>query len=212
MQRIVLVGTGGHAHVLYDTALLLPDFEVIGWLEHANYEGEPYPLDLPVYRETPETLARLAQDAVGFAYGIGMVRNRPERWEHYQSLKKAGLCPVTLVHPAAWISQRAAIAPGCFIGAGAIVQPFASLGEASIVNTGAIVEHHCQVGRNVHVAPKACLCGEVQVGPHSMIGAQAVVIQGITLGESVMVGAGAVVVKPAAAGQTVIGKPASDLS
>jgi sugar O-acyltransferase (sialic acid O-acetyltransferase NeuD family) len=215
MSAAVILGTGGHAQVLWaawqaaykaDPASVPP---LAGWLEAEDYDGPDTCLDLPVFRESPPLWAAFrAQNIVHLYPGIGMVRTNPDRWALIAGLEKKGMQPATLIHPAAVVDPSADIAAGCYIGARAVIQPFARLHESVIVNTGAIVEHHAVIGRNVHVAPGAVLCGEVAVGNHSVIGAGAVIIQRIAVGQNVTVGAASVVVRNIPDNRTAMGNPA----
>lgn len=191
-QSVVIAGTGGHAQVLYDAYQLLagPKPTLIGWLEHEHYTGESHVLGLPVFFSSK---VALSAGATGFYMGIGMVKSSPSRWQIFTDIDQAGLEPLSLIHPSAWVSPLAQIEAGCYIGAKSIIQPFAKLQQAAIINTGAIIEHHVEVGRNSHVAPGAIVCGQANIGEHTLIGAGSTLIQGVTVGKGVTIGAGSVV-------------------
>ena len=215
MPKVIILGTGGHAQVLWaawqkcHTNDPTTVFSLAGWLEAADYKGSDTFLNLPVFQESRLGWDALRKQGVTHFYpGIGMVRTNPERWVLIQRLIAEGLQPATLIHPTAIIDPSADIAEGCYIGARTVIQPFAKICAGAIINTGAIVEHHTKVGLNVHVAPGAILCGQVSVGDHSMIGAGAVVIQRITVGHQVTVGAASVVVHDLPHHSVAIGNPA----
>lgn len=213
-KQAVIVGTGGHAQVLWASWQAakaagvsdLPD--LVGWLDVSDYAGPETLHGLPVFRQTDLGLHALRERGItGFWLGIGMIRAGQQRWEIYQTLRGV-LEPLSLVHPTAVVDPAAVLEPGCFVGARAVVQPFAHLGEACIVNTGAIVEHHVRLGANVHVAPASVLCGEVQVGAHSLVGASSVVLQQRTVGEQCTIGAGSAVLTQVPDHTLVAGSPA----
>ncbi|WP_303673628.1 acetyltransferase [Vampirovibrio chlorellavorus] len=213
--KAVIVGTGGHAQVLWAAWQTLQNTPgqvsplLMGWLEHAGYQGPTHLMDLPVYPETEAGLLALSEQGVwAFYFGIGMVTANPKRWDIFQRVQGYGFTPKTLIHPTAVVDSSAIIGPGCFIGARSVIQPFVKLGAAAIVNTGSIVEHHADMGQNVHVAPGSILCGHSQVGDHSLIGAGAIVLQQVSVGRLAAVGAGSVVLQSVAEGATVVGNPA----
>jgi sugar O-acyltransferase (sialic acid O-acetyltransferase NeuD family) len=209
-QGVVIVGTGGHAQVMYAAyqCLQTPKPKMVGWLEHEAYVGPDHCFEYPVFTSLEDAQTRGAN---AFYFGLGMVFETPERWDLFLSLCQAGLSPVTLMHPTAIVATTAEIHPGCFVSAGAIVQPFALVREACIINTGAIVEHHVTIGKNTHVGPGAVLCGNVAVGQDSMIGAGATVIQSCRLGDRVAVGAGSTVIRDLPQAGRYVGSPAVQL-
>lgn len=210
-KQVIIIGTGGHAQLLWASLQGIPNPEIdpIGWLAEPRYQGPTHLLDLPVFQEEEAQLERLQMKGIKhFLFGIGSVKANKTRWEIFERLCQSGFSPMTFVHPAATVSPFATIAQGCYVGAEAVVQPFARIGAACIVNTGAIVEHHGTIGKNTHLAPRSTLCGNVAVGDHSLIGAGATIIQGMTIGNEVTVGAGSVVIESVPDKATVAGNPA----
>ncbi|MBE3038750.1 MAG: NeuD/PglB/VioB family sugar acetyltransferase [Chloroflexi bacterium] len=118
---------------------------------------------------------------------------------------------LTVIHPAARISDTAEIGQGVFVGAFAFIGPKAKIGDYAIINNGAIIEHECEVGRAAHVASGAVLSGRVVVGEGVLVGAGATVRIGQKIGAWAVVGAGAVVVDDIPDGQTWVGNPARQL-
>lgn len=211
IQKVVIVGAGGHAQVIWDTWQALPqvDTEPIAWLDAPQNSSPVELLGLPVVADKPENLVTLlSQGVTGFYFGIGSTRAMPSRWGIYQRLCAAGLTPLTLIHPTAILAKNIDIPPGCYLGEGAVIQTFASLGEANIINATGVVGHHSRLGNNVHIAAGAILCGQTQIGANSFVGAGATLIENLVIGEEVTVGAGSLVLKNVADSQTVMGRPA----
>jgi sugar O-acyltransferase (sialic acid O-acetyltransferase NeuD family) len=123
-------------------------------------------------------------------------------------LADAGLHPVSLVHPTAFVAANAMIGAGSQILAMSAVCAEARLGQACIVNTRASVDHQCVLGDGVHVGPGATLCGEVRIDSFAFVGAGATILPRVRIGRSAVVGAGAVVARDVAAGTCVVGIPA----
>lgn len=147
----------------------------------------------------------------GFIICIGNPHGRI-RIEIAGRLKKAGLAPVTLIHPRSFVADNAVLGQGCQVMAGAVVQPEARIGEYCIINTLSSVDHECVVGDGSEVAPGAVLCGDVRLGINVWVGAGAVVLSRISIGADTVVGAGAVVTKNIPAKKTVVGIPARSMS
>ncbi len=202
-MKTVLIGAGGHGRVLME-ALLPVRFDAI--LDSQPSLGEVF--GVPVIGGD-DKLAGLAQ--LGFTHfviGVGSARNCELRTRLFHAGLAAGLQPLTVSHPTAWLSPSARIAEGCQILPRAVVHTQARLEANVLVNTAAVVEHDCHIGAHSHIATGALVCGNVRIGESCHIGAGAVIRQGLRIGSGCLVAAGAVVVKDVNDGQTVLGLPA----
>ena len=159
-------------------------------------------LDLPV--QTPSVAPSLAGLRFHVAIGAAAARERL-----HAAADAVGGSALTVIHPAAAVSDFATVADGSFIAANAVVGPKAVIGRGVIVNHGAVVDHDCAVGDFSHIAPNASLGGAVTVGARCLIGAGAIVLPGLTIGDDVTIGAGAVVTRAVASDQTWTGVPAA---
>lgn len=212
--EIVLIGGGGHCRVLVDALHRSVPNASLGILDAAPDRVGQYVLDVPIIGDDSALPELAAGGTRKFVVAIGGARGAVDNTPRAALFDRAcdlGLFPVTVVHPAAVVSQWAEISAGCQIMAGAIVNPGARLGSHVIVNTGAIVEHDCIIHDHAHIATGARLASTVTVGERSHIGAGAVIRQLISVGTGVVVGAGAVVVKNVADGAVVAGVPAKEL-
>lgn len=152
---------------------------------------------------------RRAQD-FGFCVTIGNPHGRV-RLKLHDRLSQAGLRPVMVIHPTAFVAEGAVLGDGCQVLAGAVVAAQAHLGRQCIVNTSASVDHECVLADGVEIAPGATLCGLVRVQEAAWVCAGAVVIPNMTIGSDAIVGAGAVVIRDVPAGVTVVGVPAKPI-
>jgi sugar O-acyltransferase (sialic acid O-acetyltransferase NeuD family) len=199
---LAILGASGHGKVVADCA------EACGWQQVVFFD-DAWPEvsqngHWPVTGKTEDLLAGLASfDGVLVAIGNNRIRR-----DKLMMLEGEGAALITVVHPAAVVSQYAHVGSGSVVFAGAVVNADARMGMGAIVNTGASIDHDCSLGDCVHVSPGARLAGGVAVGDLSWIGIGAVVKQSVKIGGSAIVGAGAAVVKDVSDGQTVIGVPA----
>lgn len=196
-RKLVLIGGGGHALVVAETALTA-GWNIGGFLDDrpdANLAGHATRLGKLMSSGDlgDGTVLHLALGNLAMRHRLlGDIRG----WF------------ATIVHPTTTVSRTASVGPGVFISAGAIIQGRTTIGPHAIINTGAIIEHDCIVGENSHIAPRATLLGEVRVGAHTLIGAGAVILPGMHVGSHAVVGAGAVVTRDVPDGSTVVGVPA----
>jgi len=203
--RLVLIGAGGHAHVVLDAARLS------GWTIDGLVDRDASSREIDGVRVLGDdtALADLRKRGATHAVvAVGSLQPGALRAELFGRLRASGLEPAVIVHPAATVASSASLGAGTVVFAGAIVNSGAVIGNNVIVNTGAIVEHDCRVADNVHLSPRCVLGGNVTVETTAHIGIGATVLQGITIGARALVAAGAVVTGDVPSGATVMGIPA----
>lgn len=206
MKRLAVLGASGHGKVVADTA------QCCGW-DQVDFFDDAWPGltsngNWLVVGDSATMYARL-QNYQGVIVAIG---NNVVRQAKLAALIDAQAPVVSLVHPAAVISQYAALGTGSVAFAGAVVNADAKIGLGAILNTGSSVDHDCVLGDTVHVSPGVRLAGAVSVGARSWIGIGACVRQSIRIGSDVVVGAGAAVVSDVSDGVVVAGVPAKVIS
>jgi sugar O-acyltransferase (sialic acid O-acetyltransferase NeuD family) len=202
VKSLAILGASGHGKVVADCAGLL------GW-QRVTFFDDAWPDRQmngvwPVLGDTATLLTMLTDfDGVVVAIGSNAVRQ-----QKLALLQQSGAPIVSLVHPAAVVSQYASIGLGSVVFAGAVINVDAVVGVGAIINTGALVDHDCRLGEAVHISPGVALAGGVHVGDRAWVGIGAAVRQLAKVGADATIGAGAVVVKDVAAGVTVVGNPA----
>jgi sugar O-acyltransferase (sialic acid O-acetyltransferase NeuD family) len=208
MSALLILGAGGHARVVAETALAAGYCSRIAFLDdRCTAPGQlPAVLDWPVIG--PFSKALEPETKKQFAAALVAIGTSSLRLHWLRQLLAAGHALPVLIHPAASVSPSAQIGVGSVVFAQATIQTQAVIGRGAILNTGCGVDHDSQLADGVHICPGAHLAGEVQVGAHSWIGIGASVIQRIRIGADVTVGAGAAVVRDLPDGVTAVGVPA----
>lgn len=207
---VVFIGAGGHARVLLDSLRESGDNRTVVVLDGPLAGGTLLDAAIVGGDELIETLAR--DGATHFVIAVGGIGNNVPRERLFERALRAGLQPLSIVHPAAHVSRWARVEPGAQILVGAVVNAGALVGANAIVNTASVVEHDCSIGEHAHVATGARLASTVMVGRLAHVGAGATVRQSITIGERAIVGAGAVVIHDVPANAVVVGVPAKERS
>lgn len=206
----VVIGAGGHAHVVVD-ALRRLGASIAGLYDADVGRHGTDCFGLRVLGDD-EAALKLDPSGVWMVNGIGSTGPVTTRRIIYERFTRAGFEFPPLVHPAACVSASAGLEQGVQVLAGAVVGPGAHLGENSLVNTRAVVEHDCRIAAHAHVAPGATLCGAASIGCAAHVGAGAIVIQGMAVGDGCLVAAGAVVVRDVSSGARVARVPARERS
>lgn len=197
MNRLIIIGAGGHGKVIADNALKNGYTEICFVDDNARDNC----MGFPVIGKCDD-LEKLNDGKSDFIIGIGNNATRKLIAEKYK------VNWVTVIHPSAQIATNVSVGSGAVIMAGAVINACASIGEHCIINTGAVIEHDDVIDEYVHISPKVALGGTVHIGRNSHIGIGATVINNIDICADCMVGAGAVVVKNIAEKGIYIGVPA----
>lgn len=203
MAPLLILGAGGHATVVAETALAAGIASDLAFLDDrplSSVQGWPVLGPLALAR-SPELRQQWPQAAV--AIGRAAIRLQ---W--LQELETLGYVLPFIIHPSAVVSPSASIGAGSVLLAQAVLQAGSRLGRGVILNTACSVDHDNQLADGVHICPGAHLAGEVGVGHRSWIGIGASVIQQVRIGADVIVGAGAAVVRDLPDGVTAVGVPA----
>ncbi len=201
MNKLMILGAGGHGRVVAEIALLSGKYTDIAFLDDKAPEATfPY-----AYVGKCEALAEYLGTCDFFiAIGNVAIRRRLQT-----EVEEASGNIITLIHPSAVISKDVTIGKGTVIMAGAIVNTGAKIGNGVILNTASSVDHDCIVEDFCHVSVGAHLCGTVHLGVGTWIAAGATVINNVTVCPNCLVGAGATVTHDLQTAGIYMGTPAT---
>jgi acetyltransferase-like isoleucine patch superfamily enzyme len=90
-------------------------------------------------------------------------------------LLECGYNVPVLVHPTAYVSPDAELAPGCIIRAHCVVSRYVKLGMATILNVGALIDHDCVIGEGSHILMGAVVRNMVKLPDMSRVESNQVV-------------------------------------
>jgi sugar O-acyltransferase (sialic acid O-acetyltransferase NeuD family) len=206
MINVLILGAGGHGHVVADILLQTnqarADCKVVGFLDDDPALADTAILGLPVLGAIAQ-IGEFNHDAVIIAVGDNRVRARL-----FQLLRAQGKRMVNAIHPSAVLAPNVRLGEGVMICAQVVVNTSTVIGDTVILNTGCTVDHHNAIGAHAHIAPGVHLGGNVSIGDGALVGIGAAVIPGRSIGDWAVIGAGAVVIKDVPAHTTAVGVPA----
>lgn len=197
MNRLIIIGAGGHGKVLADNALKNGYTDICFVDDRVTGKC----MDFPIVG-TSGDVEKLNDGKTDFIIGIGDNAVRKKIAEKFD------VNWVTLIHPSAQIAVNASLGKGTAVMAGAVINACASVGEHCIINTRAVIEHDNIIEDYVHISPNAALGGAVRIGEQTYIGIGATVINNIDICGKCIIGAGAVAVKNIEDFGTYVGVPA----
>lgn len=206
MERIILIGAGGHFKVVAD--IIKDQYDIIGVTD-----ADPIKQDKDFYGikvlGTDEILPDLLENGTVNAFiTIGSVGDNTLRAELYLKAQILGFNMVNVISPQSIISDSVVIGRGNFVADGVIIHADSIIDNNVILNTGCIIEHDCKIKDHVHVSIGARIAGSVVIGESTYVGMGASIIQGIRIGKNCIIGAGAVVINDIQDNSVCVGVPA----
>lgn len=204
-MKIVVIGAGGQARVVYEILSHDKNMEIVAFVNNMVREPGENIMGIPILGDHSVLRSFVKEDVKGFIVAVG---NNKIRAQHFNETCSLGLKPINAVHPSAHIAFNAKIGKGVVVAIGAIITTEAKIGNNTIINTGAIIEHEDIVEDHVHIGPGTCLAGRVTVKKGTFIGMGCAVKDHITIGENVTIGAGSVVLEDIPDNAVAVGSPA----
>lgn len=206
-KKLAIIGAGGHAKVVLDTALLMNRWTEIVFLDDFS-DGINEFMGFPLLGGSSLLGNEIQPDEYEIALAVG---NNAARAQLFERTEQNGFVLPCIVHPNATASRFAEIGAGSVLFAQSAVNAGAFVGKGAIINTGATVDHDCVLGDFVHISPGAHLAGSTQVGDLSWLGIGSATRQGSIIGSGCIIGAGATVIQNIPDGCTAFGTPAQPL-
>ena len=202
MNKIAILGAGGHGKVAADVALLN------GWDEveyfDDSFQQDTKSLSSFVSGSTEDLLSRYA-DFHSVFVAIGDNSIRTQKLELFFS---CGANVATLIHPSVLIGSDVTIGAGSIAMPGVIINANTAVGYGVILNTACSVDHDCSVANGAHLGPGVRVAGGTEIGVEGFLGVGAVTVPRVIIGSRAIVGAGSVVTSNVGSGTTVVGVPA----
>lgn len=206
MDKVVVVGGGGHAKVLICILKKMKAYKIIGYTDIKN-RGEILGVH---YLGNDDTLSKIIKKEkhCNAVIGVGSVDLSEQRKRIKMLVDSLGFDLPAIVSPNAVLNEGVTIGKATVVFDGAVINSGAKIGECSIINTNSTVEHDCEIGDYVHIATGAVLSGGVRVGNNSFVGAGVNIIQYKTICQNCLIGAGSTVVENCLTPGTYVGIPA----
>lgn len=149
-KNLLILGAGGHGHVVKETAEAMESFDKIEFLDDH--------LDKAIGR-----LNEIESFSVEYRYTFVAIGNNEIRMQWIKKVEEYGFIIPILIHPKAIVSSSASIYPGSIITLGAIINANVVVEKACIISAGSIIDHDSFIGFGTHVD-----CGAI-VKSHCLI-------------------------------------------
>ena len=191
MNKILLIGAGGHSRACIDVIEQENKFKIAGLIDKkTDYTDEN--LGYPIVG-TDEDLKQLRNKYQFALVTVGQIKSPNIRINLYNILKSIGYMLPVVVSNNAHVSKHARIDEGTIILHGVVVNTGARIGRNCIINNQSLIEHDAIISDHCHIATGAIINGEVKVGEGSFIGSGVVINHRVKIGRNCVIGSGSVI-------------------
>ena len=203
MNRIIIIGTGGHSAEIDDYITLSkknnPSFpwEILGYLDDNPLGYEKYSFTGPFLGTIRDHVVR--KDCM-YIMGIAMLEYRRPIIERFLS---EGAEFATFIHPTATVSPSAKIGKGVVLALHVNVGPNVVIEDYTLVNSRCSIGHNTHLGRYNFISPNVCFSGFTRVGDENLFGINSATIPHIEIGSRNLIMAGMIIDKNVGDDQTV---------
>lgn len=206
-NKIIIIGSAGHAKNVIDTIEKVNTHEIIGLVDdYRRFHDKT--LGYEIIGKVSDIKILVEKYNVGYLFiAIGDNYNRSEV---FHSIKDLGLkiSFINVIHPTAILSQPIESNKGIFIGPRVVINRDAIVSPNTLFNSGAILEHDTKLGVFSSLGPNSTIAGGAIIGERTAVGLSASVLEKRVIGNDVVVGSGAVVISNIESNNIIVGLPA----
>ncbi len=187
MDKIIILGSGGHAKSCADVIESTGKYEIAGYIHNEKDS------------KLENTMRFLGNDAslsdlrlkIGNAFiGIGQIKSPKTRIDLHRKLLDLDYNIPSVISPNAYISKTAEIGKGTIIMHQAIVNSNAKIGDNCIINNKSLIEHDVIIGNHCHISTGSIINGNCKIKDEVFIGSGTICKHGITVEQRAIINAG----------------------
>lgn len=191
MNKIILIGGGGHCKSAIDVIEQEAQFEIAGIIDKPELLGSKI-LGYQVIGNDfdLENLAKKYQYAL---ITVGQIKSPSLRIKLFDLAQKFGFLLPCIVSPSAYVSKHSKIGNGTIVMHNAIINANTSIGENCIINSKALIEHDCLIADHCHISTNAIINGGVKIESKCFIGSSVITKNNIIIKKNSFIKAGSLV-------------------
>ena len=208
MEKLAIVGAGGHAKVVLDILKEMNNYEIVGVTTNEISDKKDF-CGYPILGDESILSDLIVNGVTHVAIGVGGFRNNYSRQHVYAKVKAIGFQIVSAVHPSAVISKTVVLGEGNVIFLGVCINTDAHIGNNVIIATGSTIDHETTIEDHVLVSAGVTVGANVLIQEGALLALGSKVVSRVKVGRNVLIGAGAVVVKDCLEEGTYLGIPAT---
>jgi len=207
LEKILVVGSSGHARVVIDIVQQEGRYEIVGLVDRYRCVDETV-LGYPIVggeEDLPDLMLSKSVTGIVVAIGDNFVRSQMADFIERHCPE---LCFISAIHPRASIAPSVSVGEGTVAMAGAVVNANSSIGRFCILNTNSSLDHDSVMEDFSSLAPGVTTGGNCKIGHTSAIGIGATLCHQVAVGQHTIVGAGSLLLKSVGSYVVTQGVPA----
>ncbi len=208
MEKVIVIGDGGHAKVVIDIIECENKYEIIGVTSKDKTHGKFFGYD--ILGNDSVLIDYFKKGIKNVAIGVGGFTDNVLRKKIFEKLDAIGFNIINAIHPSAVVSKYAKLGRGVVIFPNASINTDAILKDNVILVTNSSVDHESVIESHVLISAGVTVGANVSVGEGSLLGIGATVVSEKKIGKNTLVAAGACVVKDIGNNLRVFGIPARE--
>ena len=196
LQKICILGSGGHAASCIDLIESTKKFEIIGIISKKNDKKNNKKF-LKKYQIIDDTnnYRKILNVCKNIVIGISFYKDLSLRSKIFKELKKAGFQFPVICSPRSHVSLGTSINEGTQIFHGVTINKNVIIGKNCIINSHALVEHDVVIDQNSHVSTGAIINGGCVVKENSFIGSGSILKENIVIKKESFIKMGSIIKK-----------------
>ena len=188
MNKIILIGAGGHCKSVIDVIEQEAKFKISGIVDKPNLLGCKV-LGYSVIGNDYD-LKDLAKKYKYALISVGQIKSASSRVKLFKLANKAGFYLPSIISPRAYVSKHSKIGNGTIIMHDAVVNANSIINENCIINSKALIEHDCLISSHCHVSTNTTINGGVKIGSKCFIGSNVTTKENIIIKDNSFIKAG----------------------
>ncbi|WP_409574872.1 acetyltransferase [Sulfurimonas sp.] len=171
MEKIILIGGGGHCKSVIDVIEMQNRYEIVGIIDKKELLYQ----DVLGYKiiGCDDDLKALFATCKNAVITVGQIKSNVARVRVFDKLKNIGFNLPAITSPLAYVSKHSFVDEGSVVMHHALVNANAKIGKNCIINTKALIEHDAVVEDNCHISTCAVVNGGVVVKKDTFYGSNA---------------------------------------
>ncbi len=207
MEKILVIGSSGHARVVIDIIEKEGKYEIAGCIDSFRSKGErTYDYEV-LGNENDISELVVTYNITGYIVAIGDNWARSVLREKI-SLLKTNIKLISAIHPSVQIGKNVKIGYGTVLMPGVVVNSNAIIGDCCLLNTCSSLDHDSIMENFSSLAPHATTGGSVRIGEFSSVSLSSCISNKVKIGKHSIIGAGSVVFEDIPDFKLAFGTPA----
>lgn len=191
MNKIILIGGGGHCKSVIDVIEQENKFEIAGIVDKSELLNSKI-LGYPIIGNDSD-LNNLAKKYQYALITVGQIKHSSPRIKLYDLAVEAKFTLPTIISPHAYVSRHSRLGRGTVVMHKAIINSNSDIGNNCIINSCSLIEHDVKVGDNCHISTGVIINGQTKIGNETFLGSGSIVKNGVCISEKKIISFGSVV-------------------